>query len=114
MNMKVLHDGDVDRLNDAIMRTVKEGFIPYGIPFAMKDKLCQIMYQDGTFITSKELALDFKYLIHPVDAEVPKNMDRGELITFNCLQYVVYVHWPTDHFQKNLRTILCLKAMFPV
>ena len=114
MKIIVCHDGDHNHLNDQIKGKLEQGFIPFGIPFSMKDKLCQLMYSDQKLEETKDLISGFKYQILSITDEEPNDMDKGEVISFNCLYYVVYVHWPMKHFQKNLQTILCLKAMFPI
>ena len=112
MIISVLNSIEHLQLNTDIGTKITEGFIPYGIPFAIKNHLCQLMYCDDDIKAWNGEKITYQIL--PRETAPPLNYTKGAIIIFNCQEYVTYMNWPATHFKKYLQTILCLKAMIPV
>ena len=83
----VLHDETYAGLNTKIQEKLQLGRYPYGKPFELNSKKCQIMFSDPSPLVQDAVA----YVLS----------DDGEITTL-------------DWKDVSLETVLCLQGLFPV
>jgi hypothetical protein len=108
----------IDDLNAQITAAINgateddKKYVPYGIPFSFDDEHVQLMYTDAEMSDWKGDLIE--YVIRLKDNPPPADYMIGTAVSFNCLDYTVYVKWPPEHYQVYMPTIMCLHAFIPI